>query len=1053
MVIRKLLVVAFVCIVGFANIFGQKTVSGIIKSAETEKPVPGATIAWEGLATGMVSDINGEFEIALPSDTAILVVEFIGKNTERIEVTSNTKFLEIFLDDATYAIDDVVISAMGIPRTVKSLSYSRQNINEKNIFGGLHSNVAESLRGKVAGMQIDASSGMPGASNYMTLRGARFFVDNNQPLIVVDGQPVENQPIFTNPGDASRISGSDASSRLDDINPDDIASIEILKGTGASALYGLRASKGVLLITTKKGKTHTEKPIVRFSTSYTQQQVTRIPEIQKTYAQGNDGAFSQNTSGSWGPPVDSLAAKYFSPQLGDSLIPGVYNNIDPFFNTGHTYTTHISLSNASETGNYHTSIGYQEQQGVIPSTGLKQYTAKFSGDMQASDKFTIGVTSIFTQSDVDKLPSGSNLSNPLFTVYYAPITYNLERLPYAEPDNPYQQIHYRSTMDNPYWSVNNNDFNEKNNRFIGNIRAEYKLFDPLKLHYQVGVDYLSNFQKEVYELGSGETGGRGDEPSGGQITDFAYARHEFNSNLKLVFNRKFYDKLGVNAVAGNEFYHRYIQNIKTVGSDFEIGGYHNVRNTSSQQVSENIYQRRTIGYYMSATFDFEQWVYLNVSGRNDVVSNLAEGNRSYFYPSVGVSFIPTDAFNYQNNILNMVRLRANWSEVGQPYEGDYLTNIFLQGRVSNGFLTDGIRFPLNNQNAFSRYSELRRSDLKPQNTQSFETGVDIHLFNNRINIDYTYYTSVTRNQIFPVPVAPSTGYSTELRNAGELESKGHELMLRTIPVKISDFDWNLTFNFTTYQNKVLSLADGVTHLYLGGFDPMSIRALEGESYPSIYGIGYLRDNQGEIVVLDAPGNPYHGMPLQDPEPKKIGNVQPEFLLGVENTFTYKTVSLSVLFDMKQGGQMYSGNNMLGRLYGVFKETENRDDYVVLEGSKGYLDDDGNLVITGSNDIAIQRDERYWGDILSEIDEPHVHETSYLRLREIVLSYSLPRTMVNKLFFEDVQLSVFGQNLALWTTYPNFDPETNTMGGINAQGLEYVAFPQTRSFGGKISFTF
>jgi hypothetical protein len=445
--------------------------------------------------------------------------------------------------------------------------------------------------------------------------------------------------------------------------------------------------------------------------------------------------------------------------------------------------------------------------------------------------------------------------------------------------------------------------------------------------------------------------------------------------------------------------------------------------------------------------------YINATGRRDIVSNLARGNRVYFYPSIGGSFIFTELIKVPKEYLTYGKIRVTYAKVGQSYGSAYpTTNVYASGGSSSGYLNDGIEFPFNGQNAYTHYFQLRSADLKPQNSYTFEIGTELRFINNRVHLDYTYYSTRVKDQIFPVPIAGSTGYIQELRNAGEVKATGHELVFGVIPVQTKDFVWEFNINFTKYSNEVVKLAEGVQNIYLGGFETPSIRAFEGQSYPSIFGIGYLRDDQGRIVLLDNPSSPYHGMPVADPNSKVIGNVQPDFTMGFSNTMTYKGVSLSVLVDWKQGGEMYSGNNRLGRLYGMLEVTEDRENPVVLDGVKGYLNNAGELVVTGENDIAIKKDGAYWNEVLGDLDEAHVMETSYLRLREVSISYSVPSKYLLK-GIQALSISLVGRNLALWTSYPNFDPESSTTGAVNGQGMEYVAFPQTKSFGGKLNITF
>lgn len=1029
----------------------ERMVTGTVRSTEDGSEIPGVNVIVKGTSIGTITDMDGNFSINVPSNESILVFSYIGMITKE-QVVGTMSTFDIDMNTDVQQLSEIVVTAMGLEKEKRSLNYATQNVESGVITQSQQPNLANALQGKVAGLSIRQSSGMPGSSTLITIRGSSVLSGNNQPLMVVDGLPVESGAVFTDDITEERVSSSDASSRSLDINPADIESIEVLKGPAASALYGLRAGNGVILITTKNGSKAKEKTTINFNTAYTADVVTKTPSLQSTYGQGNQGALNLGTSMSWGPKISEIGS--YTNIVGQEEVAKVYDNVSPFFETGGTYNADLSVSGAGDFGNYAISAGYADQKGFIPTTGMRRFTGKIRGDFNVNKDLKVGGTMMYSQVDIDKIASGSNLSNPLFTTYYAPRTFNLWGIPYHVEGDPYRQIHYRAAMDNPRWSLANNSFNEVNDRMIGNVNLNYKPLDWFSVRYMVGVDYFTNNQKEVYELGSGETGGRTNPPSGGELTDFSYSNRQVNSTLNLLFEKKILNDFNMNFILGSEFYDIDARRIRVRGSNFDIGGFHNISNTQSQITEESIFRRRVFGFYGSLSLSYKEMLYLTATGRNDKVSNLSRDNRTFFYPSVGGSFVFSELLD--SEILSFGKLRAGWATVGQAYDEDYYPtqNIYLQGASAvGGFLTDGIQFPFAGQNAFGRSVILRSEDLKPLNKISYEVGIDLRFFNDKLGIDYTYFLDNVEDQIFEVPIAASTGYEAELRNAGKLRTSGHEVAMKITPVTTSEFQWNIGVNFTKFTNEVIELAPGVSNIYLGGFTTPSIRALKGSTYPSIFGVGYLRDENGRIVVRDSPGNTYHGMPLQDPEAKKIGDVQPDFEMGFSNTFTYRGITLTALFDWRQGGEMYSGNNRLGRLYGALSITEDRETPVVLDAVKGYLDGDGNLVVTGENDIAIVRGERYWNDVLGEIDEAHVHETTFVRFRELSIGYALPSALIKNTFLQSVHVSVVGRNLFLWTEYPNFDPETSTTGAVNGQGIEYVAFPQIASFGGRLNITF
>jgi TonB-linked SusC/RagA family outer membrane protein len=1042
----------FLATIGYQQVFAQRSVSGKVTASDDGSSLPGVNVILQGTDVGAITDINGDYRINIPEAGGTLVFSFIGYATQEVNI-GNQSVINMQLKPDVRQLTEVVVTAFGIERERRSLNYSTQEVSAERINIAPQPNLTNALQGKIAGVIVKQSSGMPGASSFVTIRGSASLSGANQPLYVVDGVPIESEPIFVDAATVSRVSGTDASSRSLDINPEDVESVSVLKGAAAAALYGLRASNGVILITTRRGKgAELGKPTVTFSTNYNLDRVTRLPRLQSTYSQGSRGTFVPGTSLSWGPRIDELGT--YINNVGEEVEGRVYDNQTPLFQTGGTLSSNINVAGRNENGNYSVGLGYTGQSGVIPTTGMERINAKFAGDYRLGSKWGVGASVNYSDLSVDKVPSGSNLSNPLFTTYFAPRSYDLWGTPYAFEDDPYRQIHYRSNMDNPRWSLENNELSEQTRRTIGNILLSYNPLEWITFNYRLGLDQFTTQAKEVYEKGSGETGGRTNPPSGGQITDFIFAQNQINSNLNVTFDKNITEEIHINFLAGNELYDIRSQELNVRGTGMEIGGYHNMSNTASQIISEIINRNRVVGFYGSLTAAWRRMLFLTATGRNDFVSNMPTNNRSFFYPSLGGSFVFTELLDLPENIISFGKVRASVAQVGQSAPNPYSTqNIFIQGGTGvGGFLNDGIQFPFANRNAFTQSNILRSNELRPINTSTFEVGAEVRFLNDRINLDYTYYIISATDQIFEVPLAPSTGFTDELRNAGELETKGHELVLGLIPIQTSNFTWEINANYTSFTNKVVSLAPGVENIYLGGFTTPSIRAFAGQNYPSIFGVGYLRDDQGNIVLRNQPGNPSHGMPIADPTAKVIGNAQPDFDIGITNAFSFRGISLMAQVDWRKGGDMYSGNSRLGRLYGILEVTEDRETPVVLEGVKGNLAADGSVVSEGVNDIAIVRGEQYWNTVLGDIDEAHVHDASFVRLREISLGYNFPSRIYGNAL-NNLHISLTARNLFLRTKYPNFDPETSTTGAVNGQGLEYVALPQMRSYGVSVRLSF
>lgn len=1038
-----------------------RTVTGTVTDQETGTGLPGVAVLVQGTSVGTTTGATGEYSINVPEGSNTLTFRYIGyANVTR--TIDNATVIDVVMSVDTRQLGEVVVTAFGIEREERALSYSVQQVSGEEVNRANQPNVTNALQGKVAGVIVRQSSGMPGSSSTITIRGNRSFTGNNQPLYVVDGMPIESgslqAPATGLPGTGA-VSGADASSRALDINPNDIESISVLKGGAAAALYGVRAANGVVVITTKQGRGLGDKKgaTVTFNSDFQVDRVSVLPDLQSTYSQGSGGAYDRATSLSFGPRISSLGD--VTNALGET-VPGnrVFDNVDPFFQTGHTMTNNLSVANSGDLGNYAISMGYTDQKGVVPTTGMERFNAKVGGDFKLHPKVTLGASVNYSDLHVDKVPGGSNLSNPLFTLYSAPRNFDLWGLPFADPTNPYRQINYRGAIDNPRWSLANNEFFEDTRRVIGSANLSYKPLDWITLNYRLGNDFFITDGKEVYDLGSGQTGGRTATPSGGQIIDFSLNQNQINSNLSVFLNRNITEDITANLLIGNEIYDIRSRNLTNVGSGITIGGFRNIGGTTVQTTSETISRRRVAGFYANAEFGYKDYLFLNASARQDYVSNLARGNRDFFYPSIGVGFSFTDAFGIDNNILSFGKLRASYAEVGQAPDQAYITrNIFVLGGAGTGFLNDGIAFPFNGVSGYSLSNILRTEELRPQNTKTVEFGGDLRFLDNRVNVDYTYYVQTTEDQIFSVPLSSATGFASEFRNAGRLETKGHELVVTLAPIRTTDFQWTLATNFSSYRNEVLELAEGVENIFLGGFVTPNVRAEAGAAYPIIFGSSFVRDDDGNVVVdnreiVEGNPNPYYGMPLIGPA-TNIGNVQPDFEVSFTNGLTFKGINLTAQVDWRKGGNMYGGNTRLLRLYGMTADTEDRESAYIYPGVKGARDADGNVEVEGPNDIPIVRGQTFWSDRMDAITESNVFSTSFVRLREVALSFDVPAPLLERTFISNASVVLTGRNLFLITDYPNFDPETSVGGAGNFQGIEYVSLPQTRSFGAGLRVTF
>jgi len=706
---------------------------------------------------------------------------------------------------------------------------------------------------------------------------------------------------------------------------------------------------------------------------------------------------------------------------------------------------------------------------------MDRYNANGSATYNLGAKWKAGFSGSFSNVSLKKLPSGND--SWLFTVYGSPPSFDLTGTPYHQEgtNGLYRQISYRrgTVGENPLWALENNYFHEKTNRFFGNMFLEYKPFEWMNVRYQLGVDAYGTENEDLYQMGSTATGQALPtaaryptpenevftyiEPTGGKINIYGVNRNTLNSLLNLTFTKRWDKGFGGTLIVGNEYYDNRARYWSMLGTGFTTPGWNNMANTTTQTATETKEWDRTIGFYGNLLLDYKSLLFLNLTGRYDKVSSMPRGNRGFFYPSVSLGFVFTELSALKDNkTLSFGKLRVSYAEVGQA--GTYRENVYVVGGGASGFLDDGILYPLGGISGYKPNNTIYDPNLKPQNTSTIEAGIELKFFNNRLGIDYTYSDQTAKDQIFGVPLAGSTGYAVYWTNAGKMTSKAHEVVLNGTPVKMENFTWDLLVNFTKVNNVCEELATGVESIFLGGYEEPNIRASAGDTYPAIYGNKFARDEQGRILVDEDPTSPYYGMPYQG-EFGKIGEVTPDFMLGLtSNMNIYKMFSLIVRFDWKQGGDMYSGSNRLMDLYGTSAVTEDRETPYIFNKDNGFRWDgykaDGNptdIQRGGLEDIVAYPD--LYSDVFGNISEANVYETSFIKIREIVLAFEFPEKVIKSLHLQGLSLNVYTRNILLWTTLPNFDPEASQGMGNMQGGMDYMSLPQTTSFGAGLNITF
>lgn len=1035
----------------------QTQVTGTVVSGEDGEPIVGASVKVSGTKTGTITDVDGKFALNVPEGTK-LVVTYLGMLPKTVNA-SVSGAMKIKLDPDNKVLDEVVVTAMGITREKKALGYASQVLDAKDLNTSGTSSLASAMQGKLTGVDIRTSSGAPGASAQIVIRGARSFDGNNTPLYVVDGMPISSTPDFST---KESVSGADNASRTIDLNPDDIESINVLKGQAASALYGIRASNGVILITTKRGSKGSTKPVITFSTDLSAQTLSRKFEHQDVYAQGTTlSKYNPNTSMSWGPKIADLAndatyggntnnkytngdltshaGMYYNPKyaaagLSGWATPQTHDNVGDFFKTGFTQNSTFNISQRKNDVSYSFSVSDTYQKGVIPSTGMTRTGARGAVDWKVNDQWKTGFSANYSSVKIKSAP-GAN-SGIVNVVYSAPAEYDLKGTPYHKPGDPTSQILFRATnFNNPYWWADNDEYSQHTNRVFGNAYAEYSPKLNWGKNYkivfreQAGIDMYTSNNSEIAEVGSAKN-------TKGEVENIGTQNNIFNNLLTANFTAKWgaNEEWDFGFVLGNEFNHQYRRKWDYDGTGLAFYGQPTIGNTSSMDAHSDYHiQERTVGVFGQMSLSWMDMLFLTVTGRNDVVSTMPRGHRSFFYPSVSLGWIFTELPALkENHVLSYGKLRLSYAQVGQA--GQFYNNYMYVPSYTGGmYVYTPISYPLGGAKGYAPYYVKFDENLKPQNTSNWETGIDLGLFKNRVRVEYTLSYQDVRNQIFDVPTAGTTGYQALRTNAGQMTTLSHELSVNASVIDHANYGLDLGVNFTKITNKVKKLADGVESIMLGGFVEPQVRAQAGYTYPNIYGKAFKRTENGQLL-LNA-----NGLPQGTAASVNLGECTPDFNMGFNLRAHYKQLSLSATMDWQKGGCMYNGTLLTMNYFGASKAS--------LPYHEGTMVAEGINEATGQkNTVQVSKQQYYMA--YNDVTEAGIFDTSFLKLRDVTLSYQFPK-------FAGINLSVYGfaRNILLWAKLPGLDPESSQGNGNMSGYFERYSIPNSSSFGGGFKIAF
>jgi len=1052
----------------------QSTVTGTVTGADDGETLPGVNVSVKGTTVGTMTNMDGKYSIEVPDGSTTLIFSFVGMNTQEVAISGSTADCSMTVENTD--IEEIVVTALGISRKKKSLGYSVQDVKGDEMEkAGSETNAINALSGKVAGMSISSSSGNMGGSSRVLLRGASSFTGNNSPLYVVDGIPLDD----SNNADANSQRGAggyDMGSMAQDINPNDIASISVLKGPSASALYGSRAANGVIVITTKSGSSKKKGFGVSFSTGVTLEQVSFLPDYQNEYGGGYYDSFDVETidgvdynvpyyaaDESWGPKLDGTQVAAWhnvydyeqgvTSKLETSPWSPQPDNIKDFFETGVTYKNNVAFTGGDNKQNFRLSYTNMSRTGVFPASELNRNTVSFSGMKKIGSKLTVSSKVNYVSNYSKSLPMNGYAGGSIMQKFsqWGQRQWDMSKMEtYLNPDGTQRTWNRKSVTDghakysdNPYWTQYVNYPENWRNRVFGNANFSYQLFEGIAVVGSVNKDFYTDRVGTRIAEGSNETS---------EYTESVRENDETNADVRLTFNKDINSDFNFNGFVGaNRMTRLHYRNVSETAGGLAVPGFYSLENSNSPvEVDDYSNKKRINSVLGTVNLGYKGMLFLDLTARNDWSSTLPEGANSYFYPATALSFILTELPALKSmSWFNFGKVRAGWAQVGNDTDPYQLENSYIP--ESN--FGSNPRFRLS--------TIYRNPNLKSETTSSMEAGIDLRFFGSRVRLDATAYDATTVDQIFAVDMSSSSGFIRQFVNAGTMRNKGVELLFGLTPVKTKNFSWDIDLNWAKNSNEVVELIEGTEVLNLSSFWGVYVTAKEGESYGMLRGSDVAMDPASGKMVVDA-----DGYALTNNETVDLGSVLPDWTGGLSNTFKYKNFSLSALIDVSKGGTLFSTTNMFGNATGIFTNSVGNNDLgnpvrdAVADGGGfryedavvGHYDGDGNLVIDNqTNESYVHpQDLAYEGYYNKGLV---TYDASYYKLREVAFGYSVPAKLVQKLPINQLSVSIVGRNLAMWgTNVPNIDPEQATNSG-NVQGLEGGANPSTRTFGFNLKFNF
>jgi len=1072
----KKLVLVSLCLLwlGIAQVFAQtRTISGTVTAKEDGSPIPGVSVMIKGSKNGVVTGADGKYSINAPSGST-LVFSYISYESQQV-VVGEKNTIDVVLTLNSRQLTEVVVTSNDIRREKRTLGYSAPTVRNQELTQGGSPSVLTSLTGRVAGVNITSTSNTPGSSTRVVLRGGSSITGNNQALMVVDGVPIDNSSIVasnsvTSTGAPSSLAAVDFGNRGNDIDPNDVESVTVLKGPTAAALYGSRASNGAIMITTKSGANRDKKTEITLSSTNTFSSILKLPDWQNEYGQGYmsgsatsagyvTGINDASDNFSWGAPFDGKSALWGQEIDGvtqSKPYAALPNNIKDFFTTGFATDNNIGISSGNDKSSFYLALNALNSNSIFPGDKdtYNKYGVRFNGKTVLANNFTATINFDYNKIQSNQPAGGQNANGIWLQLMQTPRDIPINTMgDLTNKFNGYNPItnlygFYGAFALNPYWILQNFTNLDDVNRITGAVNLNYKPVSWLNIVERVGADSYSDRRKLIspkYNFDPADESGSG--LWGPVVNNGSYEVDQFNVNevvhdLMITATHKFTSDLSASLMIGNSIRERSTTSNQTstnTSGGLVVPGWYNLQNSNGpvNVIVDNISIRRLVGFYADLNLSYKELLFLEGTVRNDRSSTLPTSNYSYFYPSVSGSFVFSELLKNSgiSNVLNYGKIRASYAQVGSDTNPYQLLTTYGRTAINGAF--GSTLFPFGNVPALQVQSTLGNNQLVPEQTSAFEIGTELSFLQNRLSVDFSYYTNDSKNQIIPVPIPNSTGYGFNVVNAGEIQNKGIELVLSGTPIKTSNFTWELNGTFTKNNSNVVSLPNGVSQVVIGGFSGMSIVAAKGMPYGEFYSVTNQTDAQGRTIINQATG-----LPLPTTTAQYLGSYNPKFQASFGTHIKYKGFDVNVLFDVKHGGVLYSDTKAITDFVGTSAETGGPRFGQPFPNSV-YLDATGKSVVNTTVPYSVYD---YFTNVIP--DGMNVVDASYIKMRSAGISYTLSKAQLKSLPFGALTIGVFGNNLFLWTPKSNayVDPEVNSSGAGNEQGLDFAANPSVRNYG-------